>query len=113
MEEIDPCGDVIFIVGPELARLRVHSMYLKKASEVFAAMFGPRFSEGRELSEDHPKEVKLPEDNPVAMRIICGVIHFRTDMVPDKLSPVDILRVALAADKYGIVPVMNFALRNW
>lgn len=43
---IDDAGDIILVVGDEKKRLRVSSVFMSRASSVFAAMFSGTFLEG-------------------------------------------------------------------
>ena len=106
-------GDVILVVGPERRKLRVHSLILKNVSTVFNAMFGPHFKEGQGLGGAYPKEIPLPEDSADALELICCVIHSRNDAVPHSLSPSEVLRVAIAADKYDCAVGLKFAGESW
>ncbi|KAH7357230.1 hypothetical protein BKA65DRAFT_524386 [Rhexocercosporidium sp. MPI-PUGE-AT-0058] len=93
-------GDVILVVGPEKAKLRVLSLFLKAASKPFSAMFGPDWKEGHNmLDRDRPVELLLPEDNADALKVICAVIHHRNNEVPRTLAADDVLEVAVTADK--------------
>ncbi|KAL1852454.1 hypothetical protein VTK73DRAFT_9215 [Phialemonium thermophilum] len=112
--EIAPDGDLILVVGPEEAKLRVHSVFLTAVSEPFSAMLGPDWKEGRALLDsDGPAEISLPEDNAVALKIICSVIHHQTGNIPPTLAAGDILAVAVAADKYNCVRALRFASETW
>ncbi|KAK0725085.1 btb/poz-like protein [Lasiosphaeris hirsuta] len=111
--DISPDGDVILVVGPQSARLRVHSRCLSSASKVFGAMFGPIWSEGRGLSQESPKEVRLEEDDATALRTICCVIHHRNDAVPKDISPPQVLQIAIAADKYDLGVALIYATIQW
>ena len=70
----DPNGDVVLLVEYE-TRIRVSSETLSRASNVFAAMFSPRFSEGQDLRVDQPKEIGLPEDNGIGMVVLMQMLH--------------------------------------
>jgi hypothetical protein len=111
--EIAPDGDVVFIVGRENVRLRVHSLILRSASKIFGAMFGPNWSEGQRLSKDLPTEVSLPEDDAEAMRTILCVIHLRNDLVPEHLTTQDFLQIAIEVDKYDLTIALKFASSVW
>ena len=112
--EIASHGNIILVVGPKEARIRVSSRSMIGASKPFSAMFGPDWKEGTELlSQDEPLDVHLPEDDPEALKLICAVIHHRNEVVPRDLSPVDVFAVAVAADKYDCVSVLKFASETW
>ncbi|KAK0118388.1 hypothetical protein ONS95_012677 [Cadophora gregata] len=107
-------GDVILVVGPEMVKLRVLSLILKAASKPFSAMFGPDWNEGHDiLGRDEPVEVLLPEDNADALNVICAVLHHQNNEVPETLAAGDVLRVAVAADKYDCVNALKFASGIW
>ena len=110
--DIDPRGDVIFIVGSSKRRLRVSS-FIRRVSPVLEAMLSPNFSEGKQLLETGSVKIPLPEDAEDAMEIVFCVIHGRNDLVPDTLSPDLFLRVAIACDKYDCIVPLSFATRVW
>lgn len=112
--EIAPDGDLILIVGPEEAKLHVHSMLLRAVSKPFSTMFGPDWKEGHDLLDcDRPAELLLPEDNAAALKIICSIIHHQNREVPQTLAAGDVLAVAVTADKYDCVQALRFASESW
>jgi hypothetical protein len=107
-------GDVILVVGPEMVKLRVHSLFLKAASKPFSAMFGPDWKEGDNMLErDGPVELPLPEDNAAAMELICAIIHHRNEGIRHTLPARDVLGIAVTADKYDCVDALKFASQTW
>ncbi|KXX80335.1 hypothetical protein MMYC01_204671 [Madurella mycetomatis] len=110
---IAPDGDVVFVVGPTKKRLRVYSLFIKTASPVLNAMLHPSFEEGQRLAKTGSVEIALPEDNAEAIEIIFNVIHGRNDKVQAKLSPNELLQVAIANDKYDFFVPLAFAIRIW
>merc|ERR1712000_387159 len=112
--EIAPDGDLILIVGPEKAKLRVYSMLLVAVSKPFSVMFGPDWREGRDmLNRDGPAELRLPEDNAYALKIICSIVHHQNREVPQTFAPDDILALAVTADKYDCAHALRFASESW
>ncbi|KAL2782445.1 hypothetical protein BJX66DRAFT_345827 [Aspergillus keveii] len=105
-------GDVILVVGPERLKLRVHSLNLKATSRPFSAMLGPIWKEGRDLLQDESVEILLPEDNAKAMEYICAVTH-QNKMMSHTMTPLDVLEVAVVADKYDLVDALRFASESW
>lgn len=105
-------GDLILIVGPEKARLRVHSKCLRVASDVFDAMFGENWSEGQGLSTQAPKEIVLDDDNAFAMRTICLILH-HSPGVPEVLSGREMAIIAIVADKYDLANALRYANTCW
>lgn len=113
-DNITTDGDTIFVIGPDEARLCVHSSLLQTASKVFRAMFGPFYSEGQRSGLiGSKKEISLPEDDADAMRTMCAVIHHRNDVIPGEMSSSDILRLSIVADKYDCKIALQHATRHW
>ncbi|KXJ93448.1 hypothetical protein Micbo1qcDRAFT_232968 [Microdochium bolleyi] len=98
IEDIANSGDVILVVGrgSSIIKLRVYSQCLKASSKVFDAMFSIRWLDGKELSEQEPKEFTLPDDDPETKRKICYQLHFKKTSMS---SAHDMLQVAIHADK--------------
>ncbi|KFX99975.1 hypothetical protein V490_01553 [Pseudogymnoascus sp. VKM F-3557] len=120
MAEDNPCdritadGDTILVIGPEEARLCVHSFLLQAASKVFKAMFGPHFKEGQRSDLDgSKKEVLLPEDDADVMTVVCAVIHHRNDLTPGQMLPSEVLQIAVVADKYDCRVALKHATHHW
>lgn len=112
--EIAADGDVILVVGPEMVKLRVHSLFLKAVSKPFSTMFEPDWKEGDNmLGRDGPVELLLPEDNAAAMKLICAIIHHQNKRIPQTLPASDVLGIAVTADKYDCVDALKFASENW
>ncbi|KAB5581150.1 hypothetical protein GE09DRAFT_949341 [Coniochaeta sp. 2T2.1] len=106
-------GDVVLVVGQPQRRLRVYSLIAKSASPVLNAMLGPSFGEGQQLAKTGSTEMPLPEDDADAMETILNVIHCRNDEVKKLLSPGELLRVAIACEKYDCFVPLQFAIQTW
>ena len=65
------------------------------------------------LGRDELVEIPLPEDNAAALRIICAVLHHRSELLPSILAAGDVLEIAMKADKYECVASLSFAIRIW
>lgn len=99
---------VEFKVGPlgieaKEVHLRVSSMKLISSSRYFQAMLeGGAFREGKELKEQGFVEIELldPEDDPVTMMIILGIIYDKGIQVPEELNLPLLYKVAVLVDKY-------------
>ncbi|KAG5655665.1 hypothetical protein KAF25_009164 [Fusarium avenaceum] len=112
--EIASDGDLILMVGPEELELRVRSILLMAVSKPFSAMLGPHWKEGHDKRDhDGPFELKLPDDDAAALKIMCSIIHHENEKVPRTLPAGDVLAVAVAADKYDCVNVLKFASETW
>ncbi|KAF2675684.1 hypothetical protein K458DRAFT_324012 [Lentithecium fluviatile CBS 122367] len=107
-------GDVILVVGPKAVELRVHSLFLKVASKPFSAMLGPDWKEGDEMiGRDGPVELPLPEDKAATMELICAIIHHRNERIPSTLPALNVLEIAVTADKYDCIDALKFASQSW
>lgn len=113
VDEVAADGDVVLIVGPNKKKLRVHSLFLKTASKVLEAKAGPRTSEGQDISKDDAQEVFLPEDDVGAMKTLCAVIHLRSHAASDAFTPSEVLKIAIAADKYDCIVALRDASGHW
>ena len=113
VEDISPGGDVILVVGPCNVQLRVQSQCLRDASKVFRDMLDPDRTEPPNLSGETIQRVSLAKDNADALRTICCVIHHRNHMVPQAVTPKDVLRLALEAKKYDLLVALKYASASW
>jgi hypothetical protein len=103
-------GDVILVVGLEMVKLHVRSLFLKAVSKPFSTMFEPGWKEGDSMLErDEPVEISLPEDSAWAMKIICAIISYRNKRVPHTLPAGNVLDIAVTTDKHDCVDAQNFA----
>ncbi|XXG99310.1 hypothetical protein Hte_005647 [Hypoxylon texense] len=107
---IAPDGDVIFVVGDEQRRLKVHSVFLRTVSPVFKAMLGPHFREGANLSSDRPTVIPLPDDDPEAMEVLFNVVHYRLDAVKKRYDVEEMLYMAIALDKYDLTRALRLSI---
>ncbi|KAI7221468.1 hypothetical protein KC333_g1726 [Hortaea werneckii] len=96
-------GDIILAL-PQNLYIRVSSTALSLVSPVFKAMLGPRFKEGNEpRSSGQPNEIPLPEDDGIAMKHLCLLLHGRTGdsySHGDRTFPTQLRALAIVADKY-------------
>ena len=111
--DIAPDGDFILVFGPWKVPLRVYSQCLSCASKVFNAMFRSGWSEDPGLSRESPNEVKLKEDHAVALRTVCCAVHRRDNAVPRVITPLEVLQIVIAADKYDLGVALKHATVQW
>lgn len=114
---VDPAGDVYLNVANEI-RLLVSTKVLSVCSKVFAAMFGSNFTEGQQtFSFFSPLEIDLPEDDPNAMKHLCCHLHLKHILMEQSgHSRLEILRLAIVADKYGCADALrlvSYVLRSY
>ena len=108
---VDPRGDVVLVAGSTC--LRASSHVLRLASPVFGAMLEPgRFLEGQSNRDsDNPATVKLEDDDPEALAMLCDMLHFKTVQFT---SPIELL-VAFTnlCDKYQCAPSVKCHIACW
>lgn len=116
---LDDEGDVMLVVGrSEPCRIRVSSKILSLASDVFKAMFSPRFREGSSLRSaenrsTEPMIIDLPEDDPAAMLSLCQLLHCQIDMLDPHPDVMTLLSLATVCDKYNCVPALRYPSHIW
>ena len=108
-------GDTVLIVGSNEVRLHVHSVVVTMVSKPFRALLGPNFKEGQQPKTlgHQLKEIELPEDDAVAMKVVCKVLHHQGDTVDATLSPTILLNVAILADKYDCIAAVRAYGNIW
>lgn len=109
-------GDVILVIRDDQqqqqgVKLRVDN-YRLQASKVFKAMFGPNFKEGQHLDKQRPPEISLADD-PKSLEIICQVLHFRNNSLPNILDAEKVLKLAQTVEKYELQEAMKLAMKEW
>ncbi|KAJ5306614.1 hypothetical protein PENANT_c003G01907 [Penicillium antarcticum] len=90
-------GEVILVVGPEQLQLRASSRVLKTASKPAV----------------NPAKYPLPEDNAIAMKYICAVIHHQNNMLPRPINAQDIFEMSVIVDRYDFFGALEFASDAW
>lgn len=111
---IHPKGDLL--LECRNASIRVSSGILSTISPVFCAMFKPHFKEGlsvRAANPDNPTTIRLPDDDPEALTLLCVVAHYRGYNVPNTPSPDCLEQLAMLVDKYQCKEVVAFHGAIW
>lgn len=115
---IDPDGDIIL----ELSRpdgktnLQVSSKILTLTSPVFTSMFRSRFKENisdNKATSASPLCIPLPEEDEEALVILCEVLHFHIDKVPQALSLACLSNIAAICDKWDFTKAIALAATLW
>jgi hypothetical protein len=105
--------DIILVVGPENTKLQVNSCVLRNSSGVFNAMLGPNFKEGQDIHAGSPRVISMLEDNADALATICKILHLRNDLVPESLTPREVLQIAITADKFDCTMRLAVHTAKW
>lgn len=110
--EVCPHGDVILVVGREASserfRLRASSQWLRTASNVFNAMFGPQWTKRLSLNPEQPATIEFPEDDPEAMHVVCCIIHNQNNAIPDRINSRLALQIGIVSDKYDLSTTLKY-----
>ncbi|KAL1390801.1 hypothetical protein HDK64DRAFT_251464 [Phyllosticta capitalensis] len=104
-------GDVLLVCHGGY-QLRVQAAILRNASEIFRAMLGPHFNEGKNLTCEIPKEIPLPDDHPEAMHLLCSMLHHVNDP-DDTPAPYLLKELAIVVDKYFCVTYTQDTTNKW
>ncbi|KAI1388562.1 uncharacterized protein F4822DRAFT_250212 [Hypoxylon trugodes] len=117
---IDPNGDLCLRVGGLFAEdFIVCSKTMARSSPFWQKMLYGEFAEGKKAqSQDTETEwiVKLPEDNPAAMRIILNIIHCRFDQVSgyeDFVYTAHLYNLCILTDKFDMTHILRPWARGW
>lgn len=76
-------------------------------------MLRSKWSEGQGLSRESSNDVQLEENDSVSLRTICCVVHHRNDAVPQVITPLGVLQITIAADKYGLGVALKYVTAQW
>ncbi|KAB5562997.1 hypothetical protein GE09DRAFT_1274820 [Coniochaeta sp. 2T2.1] len=115
----DDNGDLRLEVGPEKNPMIVCSRAMARASPVFKRMLFGGFKESKPTHGDWV--VPLPDEGPDGFAIILSIIHGNISDVPKdmmfnrtrRVASRILYEVAVAADKYGLVPLLSPWANRW
>jgi hypothetical protein len=95
-------GDTVLIVGPaeQPVRLTVSRPIMVLVSPYFASLLGPNFCESRAT------ELRLEDDDPASMIILCKLLHHKFDL-DRPLPSAHLLGLAVVADKYDCLTAIH------
>lgn len=106
--------DCLLIVGPANLEVEVNSNFLSAASQPFRAMFSPEWREDRELNTKNGLlTMTLLDDDGVALKFICAVIHHENHTIPNDVPADTLLRIAIMANKYYCDGALRYASESW
>ncbi len=109
----DERGDLTLIVGADQVTFKVCSRALARSSPVWEALLYGPFAEGRAQQSVSDWEISLPEDRPEALRILLTVAHRGVDDLPHEIAHPNLLRLAIAADKYDMTGSLKPFWNKW
>ena len=114
---IDKAGDVLLELtkagAPDCDTLQVSSKVLTLVSPVFAAMFNGRFRESQRNLDGSFAPVKLLDDDPAAMTLLCNILHFKSADLPEVPDLELFAALAVVGDKYDCFKAIAFVSENW
>ncbi|KAH7394023.1 hypothetical protein DE146DRAFT_790354 [Phaeosphaeria sp. MPI-PUGE-AT-0046c] len=106
--------DYLLVVGPDTVEIHVNSVFLSAASKPFRAIFAPKWRAGHEVKTTNGVvTIPLPEDDGVALQVICAVIQHENHTILNNLPAHTILRIAIMADKYDCYHALRYASESW
>lgn len=97
-------------------RFKVHSIFLRTASKVFASLLSPSFAEGQALaktSASSPCEIFLNDDDPQSMKLVLNSIHMKHNQLPRRLDAGQVTSLAVVVDKYLLHDALPFTFTQW
>ncbi|OHE98196.1 hypothetical protein CORC01_06564 [Colletotrichum orchidophilum] len=110
---VAPKGDLTLVVGPSGNKIRVYALILSNASPIFASMIS-KASNAEDTTLSHQARISLPDDDPMAMEIICHVIHGNSlDADVIDIPPGVVLAVAALSAKYDCAPALTRKIEHW
>ncbi|KAF2760502.1 hypothetical protein EJ05DRAFT_484227 [Pseudovirgaria hyperparasitica] len=88
-------------------RFQVCRSNLAQASKVWRHMLrGP-------FAETNSTEIPFPDDDPVAMTLILGIVHLRFDIISQDTTFDNLLDLTILIDKYELQAVVAPFWQNW
>lgn len=94
-------------------QMRVSSKHLSLVSPVFARLMKGQFAESLSLRSAGTIEVPLPGDDPLALQIICNIIHGHFRKVPRKVDIGLLTQIAILIDKYALHEIAEMCTDMW
>lgn len=101
---ITPLGDLILVVGGNEVRVRVHSAVIRDAA--------PIMLNGIQASERKPAELRLPDEEPEAIELLCKIWHCTTGLASTPTPRVMFL-MAQSASKFSAISRASLMARIW
>lgn len=100
--------DVLLIVGNGENRLK-----LRVSSDRLGPAYRLMLRENREKRGNrNARELYLPDDDPAAMEVVCGILHGATRF--DGINDLELMhRVAVASDKYQVCNALSGKFTVW
>ncbi|KAK2857278.1 hypothetical protein FQN49_004857 [Arthroderma sp. PD_2] len=120
--ELDPNGDAIIIIPSRNSApakcFRVSTHVLSLASQAFMPLFTPNAMQDtntlrmKTLQGVHHRAI-LEEDDPIAMEVILGILHFQVPEVAGRMDARKLAKLAVHCDKYHCTRVISPYLADW
>lgn len=99
---------------------QVSSAVLANASPVFNGMFGANSGFQEKLmvarggvTGNPPAVITLIDDDPQVLRIILLVLHWKMDILPEKVDFEECVKLAVLADKYQLQKPLKVFVDRW
>jgi hypothetical protein len=113
IEDLDPRGDLLLVAGKAKVNFRVCSRTLSRSSPAWEKkLYGP-FSERKNQQGGYGWVVRVPEDNPDALRIVLQAVHCELDKMPASLSRETLFHLTILCGNYDMVRSLKLFWRGW
>ncbi|KAK4139190.1 uncharacterized protein C8A04DRAFT_33339 [Dichotomopilus funicola] len=112
---IDPRGDLVLVIGTEVCdeptRFRVCSRAMGRACRPWETMLFGGYAEAKPASGEWV--VRLPEDDPKAMKLLLLIVHAEFEKLPKRPSLDQLLNLVQVADKYDLLGKLQPWASSW
>jgi hypothetical protein len=102
IESFDTHGDLIMVAGLKPINFRVCAGSLAVASPAWRKAISQTRLRATAQQMRVCKILRLPDDNPDALRIILQVIHYKFDALPDTISCETLFHTVMLCQKHNI-----------
>jgi hypothetical protein len=119
IESLDPRGDLLLVAGVTKVNFRVCSRTLSLSSPAWEEkIYGPLtgsgpFSERKSQQGEYGWVLRVPEDDPEALRIVLKAVHYKLGDVPSILSRESLFHLTVLCDKYDMIGLLKPFWRGW
>lgn len=109
---IDRYGDLILEVGQDKVSFAVCSKTMARASPFWRALLYGGFAESMKPATG-PWIVKLPEDDPDALRVFLNILHGQFSLMPMAMSAKHLAEITSLGNKYDMLPLLAPFAKTW
>ena len=112
-ESFDDHGDLTLVVGETQAHFLVCSHSLRRVSATWHDRLYGQSSDPKEREGVHGWVVRLPKDNPDAMRIVLRVAHGNLSEIPAALPRDMLFHLTASCDRHDMMKLLKSCWSGW